>query len=197
MYHGVSHTAMSLLNPLNVGILYIVLAALPALIATVAWRNRDTTGATALVVTGAGASVASVIQGLRFMIQLVSVGAVIPALLHTGLIAAINIAVLGTLYIAVEFTGQSRPRHRWLAAVLVILAIALPAIRIWTETAGLAGEGLTADADFFYRFFVALSAFGILGRHLVEARGVYLLTARESRPSREGRAFRLSVGTED
>jgi signal transduction histidine kinase len=164
---------MALLNTLTAGLLYIAFAAVPAAIGVVAWRNRDKPGATALVVTGASASAATVIQGVRFIERAVGVGEPVALGLHIGLLAAINVAVLGTLYIAVEYTGQSWPTRRWLVAVLVVLAIGLPIGRLTTAAAGLAGAAAIADADFLYRFVVGLAALAILARQLFDARGIY------------------------
>jgi len=164
---------MSVLTAVAVGLLYIGFAAVPAAIAIIARRNREKPGARALVVTGASASTATVIQGFRFILAAVSVGTWLPVVLHIGLLAAINIAVLGTLYIAVEYTGRSWLENRWLVTSLVVLAVALPTVRLLTETAGLAVTTVFANGDFFYRVLVALAALSLLGRQLFNARGVY------------------------
>ena len=65
---------MALLNPLTAGLLYMAFATVPATVTVISWRNRDSPGATALVVTGASASAATVIQGLRFVEQAVGAG---------------------------------------------------------------------------------------------------------------------------
>lgn len=164
---------MAVLTPITAGLLYIAFAAVPAVIAVVSWRNRDKPGATALVVTGASASAATVIQGVRFIEQTVGADGPVAVGLHIGMLAAINVAVLGTLYIAVEYTGQSWPTQRWLVAVLVVLAVGLPVGRLTTAGAGVAGAAVIADADFLYRFVVGLTALAILARQLFDARGIY------------------------
>ena len=164
---------MALLNPLTAGVLYMAFATVPATVTVISWRNRDSPGATALVVTGASASAATVIQGLRFVEQAVGAGEPVALVLHMGLLAAINVAVLGTLYIAVEYTGQSWSTQRWLVAALVGLAVALPVVRLTTDSAGIEGATVVADADFLFRFFVGLTALAVLSRQLVAARGVY------------------------
>ena len=164
---------MALFTTLTAGLLYIAFATIPAAIGVVARRNRDKPGATALVVTGTSASAATVIQGVRLIERAVDAGDPIALGLHIGLLAAINVAVLGTLYIAVEYTGQSWPTQRWLVAVLVVLAVSLPIARLTSAAAEIAGAAVIADTDFLYRFVVGLTALAILARQLIDARGIY------------------------
>jgi hypothetical protein len=114
-----------------------------------------------------------VIQGCRFLAQAVAVGDPVAVGLHIGLLAAINIAVFGTLSIALAYTGNSWSRRRWLVATVVVLGVALPLVRLTTASAGTSNAELFADADFFYRFILGLAALAILARQLVSARGIY------------------------
>lgn len=162
---------MSLLT--SAGFVYVLLGAVPAAIAVVSWLNRDKPGAIPLFVTGLSASAASIVQGFRFLGESFAVGEAVAALLHALLLVFVNFAVLGALYIAVEYTNRRWVSKSWIVATLVLGATLLPVARIVTETAGVGPAGALADADFFYRLVLALAGLSLLTRQLVAVSGVY------------------------
>lgn len=164
---------MSLLNNLNVGLLYIAFAAVPLVIAVISWQNKTKPGATPLAAASVFAGAATVIQGFRYIEPLLGVGAWLDIVLHIGLLAAINLAVLGTLYIAVEYTGQQWLSYGWLIVALATLGTVLPVARILAETAETTTAGVIGDGDFLFRFVLAISALLIFLRQFLSSRGVY------------------------
>lgn len=159
--------------PLLAGILYLLLGGIPATIAYISWGNREKPGAVPLVVTGLGAGSASVVQGLRFVEESVGAADAVAVLLHILLLASINIAVLGTLYIAVEYTNKGWLMRRWLVAALAVAGVGLPVARLLTETASAESAALFADADFLYRLVLAVAGLSFFARQLFAVRGVY------------------------
>jgi len=170
---GGSDTAVSLLTNLAAGVAYAALAAVPAGIALYATRNLEKPGARSLVATGLCTAAATVVQGLRFAEAAVSVGPWPGIALHIALLAAINLAVLGTFSLAVEYTGR-----RWLADRRLVLALGapgllLPVARILTEAAGAGAAGAVADLDFLYRLLLAVGGLSLFARQVVGSRGIY------------------------
>ena len=163
----------SVLTPASAGLLYALLGVIPVRIALVSWRNRSQPGAVPLVATGLGAGAASVVQGLRFVTRPLAVGETVSVPLHILLLAGINLAVLGTFYVAVEYTGQRELSRRWVVAVLAALGVVLPVARILSEAAGAGPAGSIADLDFLYRLVLAAAGLSLFARQLFLVRGVY------------------------
>jgi len=159
-----------LLTVVNVGLLYVAFAAVPAVVATFAWDNREKPGAVPLVATGIAASAATAIQGIRFLELALGTGVATAVALHIVFAVCVNVAVLGTLYIAVEYTGRTWLSRRWLVVTLAVVGVALPTARL---TAGAAGAGTLADADFLYRVALSVLALAFFVRQVFESRGVY------------------------
>jgi signal transduction histidine kinase len=164
---------MSLLNNLNVGLLYIAFAAIPLIIAAISWRNRETPGATPLASASVATATAIVIQGFRYIEPLVDLGLWVDVGLHAGLLVAINLAVLGTLYIAVEYTGQRWLIQGWFVLALAVFGAVLPTLRIPAEEAGIPAATVVADVDFTYRLVLAVSALLLFARQFITSHGVY------------------------
>lgn len=162
-----------MLNTLIVGLLYMALATVPFAIAALSGRNRDKPGATPLVVVGVGAGGSAFVQGLRMVEEVMGVSHLLGRGLHAGLLICVNLAVLGTLYVAVEYTGRTRLTRRWIVGALVALAFALPIARISAGTADLAVTESVANGDFVYRLLLAVVALLLFTRQFAGSRGVY------------------------
>lgn len=160
-------------HPLVAAAVYVLLGAIPAGVAVVSWRNRGTSGATPLVVTGVGAGAASVIQAGRFLEAPLGLPGSISIILHIGLLASVNVAVLGALYVAVEYTNRRRLIRPWLLAVLAVLAAGLPVARIFAGVLDSPAFGPLANADFFYRVVVAVAGLSLFVRQYLDSQGVY------------------------
>jgi len=155
------------------GFLYAALGAVPAGIALYATRNSEKPGARPLIATGLWTAAAAVVQGGRFVEPLVPAGLWLDVSLHIALLIAINLAVVGTFYVAVEYTGRTWLADRWIVLPLAAMGIVLPIARILAETAGSAAFPLIANADFVYRLIFALGGLSIFVRQFVGSRGVY------------------------
>lgn len=160
-------------STLIAGFLYAALGAVPVGIALYATRNLDKPGARPLVATGLWTAAATVVQGGRFVEPLVPAGPWLDISLHIGLLIAINLAVVGTFYVAVEYTGRTWLADRWIVLPLAAMGIALPIARILAETAGSAAFPLIANADFVYRLLFAVAGLSLFARQYVGSRGVY------------------------
>lgn len=158
---------------LSAGLLYVLFGTIPLAIAVFSWHHRVKPGATPLAYAGVCATAATVIQGFRFIEPLVETVPWAGIVLHIGLLVAINLAVLGTLYIAVEYTGQRWLLNVWFVLVLAALATLLPTARILAETTETAPAGAIADADFVYRLVLAVAALSLFARQFLSVRGVY------------------------
>jgi signal transduction histidine kinase len=162
-----------MVDTLLVGLLYMAFATVPFAIAVLSGRNRDKPGATPLVVVGLGAGGSAFVQGLRMIEEVVGVSHLLGRGLHAGLLICVNVAVLGTLYVAVEYTGRTRLTRRWIVGTLVALAFVLPIARISAGTADLAVTDPVANADFVYRLLLAVVALSLFARQFAGSRGVY------------------------
>lgn len=159
--------------PFVAAVVYTVTGAIPAAVAVVSWRNRETAGATALVVTGLAAAVANVVQAGRFLETPLALSESVAIILHIGLLASVNVAVLGTLYVAVEYTNRMWLIRPWLLAVLAFAAVALPVARIFAGAVDSPAFGPLANADFLYRVVVAAAGLALFFRQYLESQGVY------------------------
>ena len=164
---------MVLPQTLVAGLLYAALGAVPLGIALYATRNREKPGARPLVATGLCTAAAAVVQGGRFVEPLVGTGLWLDVTLHIALLIAINLAVVGTFYVAVEYTGRRWLADRWIVISVAAMGTALPIARILAETAGSAAFPLIANADFVYRLLFALAGLSLFVRQFVGSRGVY------------------------
>lgn len=164
---------MSILTPFTAGILYIVLAAIPGAIAVISWRNREKSGAVPLFVTGLTVGTASVVQGFRFFETAIRVGNVAAVSLHILLLIGINLAVMGAMYIAVEYTNRRFLARSWVVGIFVLTAVILPVGRILSAEMGLSGAGRIANADFLYRVLLASAGLYFFVRQLFGSRGMY------------------------
>jgi signal transduction histidine kinase len=162
-----------MLDTLLVGLLYMAFSAVPFAIAARSRRNRDKPGATPLVVVGVGAGGSAFVQGLRMVESVVGVSYLLGRGMHAGLLICVNVAVLGTLYVAVEYTGRTRLTRRWVVATLGGLAVVLPIVRIGAGTVGLSVAEPVANADFVYRLLLAVVALSLFTRQFAGSRGVY------------------------
>jgi len=162
-----------LLNNLSAGLLYVALAAVPLGVAVYSTDNLEKPGAGPLVVMSLGAAAATVVQGGRFIDPLLEVGPWFGTLLHIALLVGVNVAVLGALYIAVEYTGRSWFMASWIVLPLVLLAGALPVARILLLEAGSPSGDLVADADFVFRLVLAVAGLSLFARQFVGSRGIY------------------------
>jgi len=145
----------------------------PVSIAVVSTRNLEKPGAGPLVVMSLSAGTATAIQGLRFIEPLLSVGPWLDSILHVALLSSINVAVLGALYIAVEYTGRSWLTAGWIVLSLTLLGLSLPGARILLLTTGAPLGELVADVDFLYRLLLALGGLSLFARQFVGSRGIY------------------------
>jgi signal transduction histidine kinase len=159
--------------PVVAALVYALLGAIPAAVAVRARRNSDTPGAGPLVVTGAGAATASVVQAGRFLERSVPVPDVVSLTLHIALLAAVNVAVLGTMYVAIEYTNRGQLTRSWVVAVLAALTVALPVGRILAGAAASPAFDPLADADFLYRVGLAAVGLVLFTRQYLQSRGVY------------------------
>jgi len=164
---------VSLLTNVAVGVAYAALAAVPARITLYATRNLETPGARPLVAMGLCTAAATVVQGLRFAEAAVSVGSWPGIVLHIALLVTINLAVLGTFYLAAEYTGQTWLVERWIVLALATPGVLLPVVRILTEAAGAGVTGPVADLDFLYRLLLAVAGLSLFARQVVGSRGIY------------------------
>lgn len=164
---------MSVLPSLGAGLVYGLFAAVPLAIAVISRRDRTKPGATPLAVTGVFTGLATVIQGLRYVEPLLDLGLWPDVVLHVALLIAINLAVLGTLYIAVEYTGQRWLVSWWLVGALAVLGAVFPTVRILAETAEASVAGPVANGDFLYRTALATVSLVLFSRQFLSSRGVY------------------------
>ncbi|MXR52231.1 PAS domain-containing protein [Halovenus sp. WSH3] len=159
--------------PFVAAVVYTLIGAVPAAVAAVSWRNRGTPGAAALVVTGLAAAAASIVQAGRFLDGPLGLSASVGIVLHIALLASVNVAVLGTLYVAAEYTNHTWLIRRWLLAVLAFAAVALPVGRIFAGAVDSQAFGTLANADFLYRVVVAVSGLVLFVRQYLGSQGVY------------------------
>jgi signal transduction histidine kinase len=164
---------MELINEFSAGLLYIGFAVVPLAIAVFSWQNREKPGATPLAVASVSAAAATSIQGLRFIERLLAVGDVPAILLHIAALTAVNYAVLGSLYIATEYTGVRWLSKRQVVVSLVVAATVFPILRIPAQAAELRVAPVIANVDFLYRLVLAVTALLLFGRQFLGARGVY------------------------
>lgn len=163
----------ALLTVVDVGMLYVAFAVVPAVVAAFAWDNREKPGAVPLVVTGIAASAATAVQGGRFIERALGTGEVAAVSLHIVFAICVNMAVLGTLYIAVEYTGRTWLSRRWLVVCLAVVGVVLPTARLTAGATGTTEPGILADADFLYRVLLSLLALAFFVRQVFESRSVY------------------------
>lgn len=159
--------------PFVAAAVYTLLGAIPAGVAVVSWRNREKSGAKPLVVTGLGAGAASVVQAGRFLEAPLGLPESVSIILHIGLLASVNVAVLGALYVAVEYTNRRWLVRPWLLAVLAVLAAGLPVARIFAGAVDSPAFGPVANADFLYRVVVAVAGLALFVRQYLDSQGVY------------------------
>lgn len=164
---------MELITEFGAGLLYIVFAAIPLAIAVLSWRNKTKPGATPLAGASVAAGAATSIQGLRFIERPLAVGPVPGILLHISALIAVNYAVLGSLYIAAEYTGVRWLSTRQFVISLTAIATVLPIVRIPAQTAELSAAPIVANIDFAYRLLLSVTALLLFGRQFIGARGVY------------------------
>ena len=159
--------------PVVAALVYAVLGAIPAAVAVRAHQNRDTPGAGPLVVTGAGAATASVVQAGRFLERSVPIPEIVSLTLHIALLAAVNVAVLGAMYVAVEYTNRGQLTRSWVVGALAAVAVVLPVARILAGAANSPAFEALANADFLYRVVLAAVGLALFARQYLESRGVY------------------------
>lgn len=159
--------------PFVAAAVYTLFGGIPAGVAVVSWRNRETAGARPLVVTGIGASAASIIQAGRFLDGPLGFPGSISIILHIALLASVNVAVLGALYVAVEYTNRRWLIRPWILALFAFIAVALPVARIFAGAVDSPAFGPLANADFLYRVVVAVLGLALFFRQYLESRGVY------------------------
>ncbi|WP_436900374.1 ATP-binding protein [Halovenus halobia] len=164
---------MSTHLPVVAAVVYTLLGVIPAAVAVRSFRNRETAGAVPLLVTGVGATTASVVQAGRFLELVLAIPTPVSLALHIALLASVNIAVLGTMYVAVEYTNRGRLTRSWLVGALAFTAIGLPVGRILAGAAESPAFGPLADADFLYRVVLAAVGLGLFARQYLASRGVY------------------------
>lgn len=152
---------------------YVLFGAVPAAVAVVSWRNRGKSGATPLVVTGSAASVASIVQAGRFLEVPLGLPESVSIILHIGLLASVNVAVLGALYVAVEYTNRRWLARPWLVALLAVFAVGLPIARIFAGAVDSPAFSPLANADFLYRVVVAGAGLSLFARQYLDSQGVY------------------------
>ncbi|MFT4945907.1 MAG: signal transduction histidine kinase [Natronomonas sp.] len=165
--------AMSSHLPFVAAAVYLLLGTVPAGVAVASWHNRGKSGAKPLVVTGVGAGAASVVQAGRFLETPLGLPASVSIILHIGLLASINVAVLGALYVAVEYTNRKWLVRPWLLAVLAVLAAGFPVARIFAGAVDSPAFGPLANADFLYRVVVAVAGLSLFVRQYLGSHGVY------------------------
>jgi len=164
---------MSTHLPVLAAALYALLGAIPAAVGVRSSRNRETAGAVPLLVTGAGAATASLVQSIQFLDRVLAIPTALSLVLHIALLASVNIAVLGAMYVAVEYTNRGQLTRSWVVAALAATAVALPLARILAGAANSPAFEPLADADFLYRVALAAVGLGLFVRQYLESRGVY------------------------
>ena len=164
---------MSTHLPIVAAVVYTLFGAIPAAVAVRSSRNRETAGAMPLLVTGVGAATASVVQAGRFLDSVLATPTALSLALHITLLASVNIAVLGTMYVAVEYTNRGQLTRSWVVVVLAVTATALPIARIVAGAANSPAFEPLANADFLYRVVLAAVGLVLFARQYLDSRGVY------------------------
>lgn len=158
---------------LAAAVLYSLLGLVPVSVAVVAWRYRDKTGATGLLGTASAVAAACFVQAFRFVEASMGIGEPLSVLLHVLLLVSINVAVLGALVIALEYTNRIRAVGPIQWAILLGLAVLLPLFRLLGDTIGVQAVGVAADLDFLYRVLVASAGLSLFAWQLAGAQGIY------------------------
>jgi signal transduction histidine kinase len=152
-----------------VGYVYVAFAAVPASIAVIPWRNRDSPGGTPLTIAVVGAAGTAVCHGLTLL--LTGPGTVSAEFLFALSLAA---ATLGTFYLAAEYTGRAwleRPSLVVpLASLSVSAALGAAVVRVGADVP--APMALTT-ANNVITTLVSVAALTMFAGRFLDARGVY------------------------
>jgi signal transduction histidine kinase len=155
--------------PVLVGYVYVAFAAVPASIAVIPWRNRDSPGGTPLTIAVVGAAGTAVCHGLTLL--LTGPGTVSAEFLFALSLAA---ATLGTFYLAAEYTGRAwleRPSLVVpLASLSVSAALGAAVVRVGADVP--APMALTT-ANNVITTLVSVAALTMFAGRFLDARGVY------------------------
>jgi signal transduction histidine kinase len=155
--------------PVLVGYVYVAFAAVPASIAVIPWRNRDSPGGTPLTIAVVGAAGTAVCHGLTLL--LMGPGTVSAEFLFALSLAA---ATLGTFYLAAEYTGRAwleRPSLVVpLASLSVSAALGAAVVRVGADVP--APMALTT-ANNVITTLVSVAALTMFAGRFLDARGVY------------------------
>ena len=156
-----------------IGVVYILFAVVPATIIILPWQYRDRPGAVPLIVAGIGAVAATVFHGVGLLVADLSVPDTVGLAMDGAFFLALNVAALGALYVAVEYTGERWFSQRRVVAALAGIGLFFPTARFLAVDLANPVAGLLVAGDYGFRVIVSLAALGYFLGQFLDSRGVY------------------------
>lgn len=157
-----------------VGLLYVAFAVVPASIAVIPWRKRDSLGGLELTIAVLGAAGTALFHGLWLAVPALFPSPVLRMLLNAGFALSLEAATIGTLYLGVAYSGRQWLRQRRIAAAMATIGVVTALGGVAVQYSGQLPAPLVFQAaNDGFTTVVSVVALAFFGEQFLDNRGVY------------------------